>query len=65
MSIYFTILLKINNCGREKIMKTRDFHKLAIIRKEARGYTTAIASKKLYKRKEKHPKRLSYRQEIV
>ncbi len=39
-------------------MKIRDFHKLAIIRKETRGYTTAIASKKLYKRREKHPKRL-------
>jgi len=46
-------------------MKTRDFHKLAIVRKEARGYTTAIASKKLYRRKDKHSKRLSYRQEIV
>ena len=38
-------------------MKQRDFHKLAIIRKEARGYTTAIPSKKLYSRKVKHKNR--------
>ena len=37
-------------------MKKRDFHKLAIIRGEARGDTRAIASKKLYSRKQKHPK---------
>jgi len=34
--------------------KHRDFHKLAIIKKEARGYTTAITSKKIYKRAIKH-----------
>ena len=38
-------------------MKPRDFHKLAIIRKEARGYTTAIPSKKHYTRKIKHKNR--------
>jgi len=32
-------------------MKQKDFHKLAILRKEARDYTTAVASKKAYKRK--------------
>jgi hypothetical protein len=29
-------------------MKQRNFHKLAIIKKEARGYTTFIQSKKIY-----------------
>ena len=37
-------------------MKPRDFHKLAIIRREARGNTTAVPSKKAYKRKVKHKK---------
>jgi hypothetical protein len=37
-------------------MKQRDFHKLAILKKEARGYTTAIKSKKIYSRKVKHKK---------
>jgi hypothetical protein len=37
-------------------MKQRDFHKLAIIRREARGHTTAISSKKCYKRHAKHKK---------
>jgi len=37
-------------------MKPRDFHKLAIIRGEARGHTSSIASKKVYKRKVKHKK---------
>jgi len=37
-------------------MKQRDFHKLAIIRKEARGYTTTVPSKKAYTRKIKHKK---------
>lgn len=32
----------------------RDWNKLAIIRGEARGYTTAVASKKIYTRKRKH-----------
>jgi len=32
-------------------VKQRDFHKLAIIKKEAKGYTSAIASKKAYNRK--------------
>jgi len=39
-------------------MKPRDFHKLAIIRKEARGYTTSVVSKKAYTRKRKHKKQL-------
>jgi len=34
-------------------MKPRDFHKLAILRGEARGYTTAVPSKKHYKRSTK------------
>lgn len=38
-------------------MKVRDFHKLAIIRKEARGHTSAVPSKKVYKRKVKHSTR--------
>jgi hypothetical protein len=37
-------------------MKYRDYHKLAIIRREARGNTTSIPSKKIYKRKPKHKK---------
>jgi len=37
-------------------MKIRDFHKLAIIRREARGNTTYIPSKKIYTRKVKHAK---------
>ncbi len=37
-------------------MKHRDFHKLAIIRKEARGHTTSVPSKKAYTRKRKHKK---------
>ena len=32
----------------------RDFHKLAILKGEARGYTTVVASKKFYTRKKKH-----------
>ena len=35
-------------------MKVRNFHKLAIIRREARGNTTFVASKKTYRRKQKH-----------
>ena len=38
-------------------MKPRDLHKLAIIRKEARGYTTSVPSKKIYNRKRKHTKK--------
>jgi len=37
-------------------MKKRDFHKLAIIKKEARGGTTVVASAKVYKRHAKHKK---------
>jgi len=40
-------------------MKPRDLHKLAIIRKEARGYTTSVPSKKAYTRKAKHTKKPS------
>ena len=35
-------------------MKSRDYHKLAIIRRQARGFTSAIPSKKRYKRRPKH-----------
>jgi hypothetical protein len=35
-------------------MKHRDFHQLAIIKKEAKGYTSYIISKKKYKRHQKH-----------
>ncbi len=35
-------------------MKQRNYHKLAIIKKEARGFTSAIPSKKIYSRKIKH-----------
>ncbi|SFV50181.1 hypothetical protein MNB_SV-6-1780 [hydrothermal vent metagenome] len=38
-------------------MQIRDYHKLAIIRGEARGDTRFIASKKLYSRKIKHKNR--------
>ena len=38
-------------------MKPRDLHKLAIIRRQARGFTSAVPSKKVYRRKAKHPKR--------
>jgi hypothetical protein len=44
--------------NKEDIMKRRDLHKLAIIKKEARGYTTAIKSKKVYTRKAKYKKEL-------
>ena len=32
----------------------RNFHKLKILKGEARGHTSAIPSKKIYKRKSKH-----------
>ncbi len=35
-------------------MKQRDFHKLAIIKRQARGFTSSIPSKKIYSRKIKH-----------
>ena|GEM_PF-1965800 len=38
--------------------KIRDFHKLKILRGEARGYTSVIASKKSYRRTPKHKKPL-------
>jgi len=41
-------------------MKARDFHKLAIIKKEARGYTTSVPSKKIYSRKLKHKSNVSF-----
>ena len=37
-----------------KKQKTRDFHRLAIIRREARGNTTTVPSKKAYRRHDKH-----------
>jgi hypothetical protein len=39
----------------------RDFHKLAMIRREARGNTTTIASKKYYQRKKE---KASWKKEI-
>ena len=35
-------------------MTPRNFHKLAIVKREARGDTRTIPSKKLYSRKLKH-----------
>ncbi len=35
-------------------MKYRDYHKLAIIRRQARGFTGTVPSKKGYKRHPKH-----------
>ncbi len=35
-------------------MKIRNYHKLAIIRREARGFSSAVPSKKAYSRKIKH-----------
>lgn len=35
-------------------MKPRDYHKLAIIRRQARGFTSALPSKKGYRRHPKH-----------
>jgi hypothetical protein len=34
----------------------RDLHKLAIIKKEARGHSSAVSSKRIYTRKQKHKK---------
>jgi hypothetical protein len=50
---------------KESNMKLRDFHKLAIIKKEAKGNTTAVPSKKVYSRKRKHKtlKRKNYDRE--
>ena len=38
-------------------MTPRNFHKLAIVKREARGDTRSIPSKKLYSRKRKHRQR--------
>jgi len=38
-------------------MRLRNFHKLAIVKREARGNTTVVPSKKLYSRKVKHVKK--------
>ncbi len=38
-------------------MKIRDYHKLAIIKREARGFSSAVPSKKAYSRKLKHKNR--------
>ena len=35
-------------------MKPRDYHKLAIVKREVRGFTSKIPSKKIYKRHLKH-----------
>jgi hypothetical protein len=39
-------------------MKQRDFHKVAIIKRQVRGFTSVIESKKRYKRHQKHKKSL-------
>jgi len=44
-------------------MRHRDFHKLAILRREARGHTSSVPSKKLYRRKEKHSKTINISKE--
>ncbi len=41
---------------KQQALKQRDFHQLAIIHKEVRGYQTSVPSKKVYKRKPKHRK---------
>ncbi len=46
-------------------MKQRDFHRLAIIKREARGNTTLVPSKKLYKRKIKHKKCLKDMERVI
>ena len=38
-------------------MKIRNFHKLAIIKREARGFSSSVPSKKVYSRKVKHKNR--------
>ena len=38
-------------------MKIRNFHKLAIIKREARGFSSSVLSKKIYSRKIKHKNR--------
>ncbi len=53
MSLKSLILLPIKE---ETLMRQRNLHNLAIIKREARGKTTVIPSKKLYKRKQKHQK---------
>jgi len=40
-----------------EVMRLRNFHKLAIVKREARGNTTVVPSKKLYSRKVKHVKK--------
>ena len=42
------------NFKKENKMRLRDFHKLAIVRREARGNTTYVPSKRAYTRKKKH-----------
>ena len=39
---------------KQKRYTPRDLHKLKIIKREARGDTRTIASKKIYRRKPKH-----------
>ena len=41
-------------------MRHRDFHKLAIIKREARGFTSFVPNKKTYKRHKKHKGRRDY-----
>ena len=39
-------------------MKPRNYHQLAIVRREAKGNTTVLLSRKYYSRKVKHKKLL-------
>jgi len=38
-------------------IKVRNRHRLAVIRGEAKGRTSMVASAKIYKRRPKHPKK--------
>ena len=41
----------------------RDLHKLAIIKREARGFTAVVPSKKRYRRHPRHRRAYKYRTE--
>ena len=42
-------------------MKQRNFHQVAVIRREARGFTAAVPSKKRYRRHPRHKLAYKYR----
>jgi len=46
---------------QKKLSLPRDFHKLQIIKREAKGYTSAVPSKKYYQRKKENA---SWRKEL-